>query len=103
MKSKLLRANGVGLPVQLKEVVQASAKSCAYSEGFKTSRGNQRISFSACILTSVEKRIFILWGGRDQPGRIYDPEQWQIGTAYRLMDPSSLFAEACLPIYFFYY
>ena len=33
IKSKLFHANEVGLPVQLKEVVQASVKSCVYSDG----------------------------------------------------------------------
>ena len=58
-----------------------------------TIRGNQRKSFGVCILISIEKWIFIKLQGRDQPGRICDPVEWQIGTSQVIMDPSSLFAE----------
>ena len=64
----------------------------------KTIRGNQRKSFGVCILISIEKWMFIKLRGRDQPGRMCDPVEWQVGTSDHIMDPSSLFAEIALQL-----
>ena len=57
LKSKLLHANGVGLPVQLKEVFRQVQSLVSTVKDSKCISGNQRKLFSTCILISIDEWI----------------------------------------------